>query len=331
VNSRERFKQAMAYGEIDRAPYFEEGIRPEVIAAWRRQGLPAGADLGQLYPSDPREEIAVDLEPRPEPSPWPSASADLPRFRKHLEPADPARFPADWQARLHEWRGDDTVRMLRIHRGFFLTMGVRGWPRFREVMDLLFDAPDVVRDIMTIQGSFAAEMAERVLQQTPVEAAIFSEPIGGNDRPLVSPRMYEDLVLPGYLPVLQVLRRNGVATLILRTFANARVLIPSFLKAGFNCLWACEVNIAAMDYRDLRREFGRDLRLIGGIDTDALRRGRAAIRREVAEKVPPLLADGGYVPLADGRVREDVPYDHYVYYRRLLAEVVGGMPDRPEG
>jgi hypothetical protein len=78
-----------------------------------------------------------------------------------------------------------------------------------------------------------------------------------------------------------------------------------------------------MDYRDLRREFGRDLRLIGGIDLDALRGGREAIRSELEEKVPPLLADGGYVPLADGRVREDVTFSDYSYYRQLLKEIIG--------
>jgi hypothetical protein len=61
--------------------------------------------------------------------------------------------------------------------------------------------------------------------------------------------------------------------------------------------------------------------LIGGIDLDALRRDKEAIRREVEEKVPPLVADGGYVPLADGRVRADVPLENYVYYRKLLEQV----------
>jgi uroporphyrinogen decarboxylase len=76
-----------------------------------------------------------------------------------------------------------------------------------------------------------------------------------------------------------------------------------------------------MDYRDLRQEFGRELRMIGGIDLDALRHDREAIRREVEEKVPPLVADGGYVPLADGRIRADVPFDNYAYYRQLLQKV----------
>jgi hypothetical protein len=112
-----------------------------------------------------------------------------------------------------------------------------------------------------------------------------------------------------------------VDTIILLTFANIRPLLPSIVKGGFNCLWACEVPEKDMDYRDLRREFGRDLRLIGGIDLDVLRLDKESIKREVYEKVPPLLADGGFVPLADGRVREDIPLDNYLYYRRLFEEV----------
>jgi hypothetical protein len=95
-------------------------------------------------------------------------------------------------------------------------------------------------------------------------------------------------------------------------------LIPALLEAGINCLWAVEVFGGAMDYRELRREFGRDLRLIGGVDLDVLRQDQSAIRREVEEKVPPLLAQGGYAPLADGRVRADVPWGNYCYYRELL-------------
>jgi uroporphyrinogen decarboxylase len=211
--------------------------------------------------------------------------------------------------------------MLRIHRGFFLSMGVYDWRRFSELMDLLIDDPEFVREAMRIQGEFAAGLAERVLKDVVVDGALFSEPIGGNYGPLISPQMYEDLVLSSYEPVLDVLHRYKVETIVLVTYANARALIPSMLKWGFNCLWACEVNIEAMDYRDLRREFGRDLRLIGGIDLDTLRQDKEAVRREVEEKVPPLVADGGYVPLADGRVRADVPYENYVYYRELLQKV----------
>jgi hypothetical protein len=80
-------------------------------------------------------------------------------------------------------------------------------------------------------------------------------------------------------------------------------------------LWAYEAESKAMDYQELRREFGRDLRLIGGINLNVIRQGKDAIRREVAEKVPPLLAEGGYIPMLDGRVRVDIPFDNYVFYK----------------
>jgi uroporphyrinogen decarboxylase len=213
--------------------------------------------------------------------------------------------------------------MLHVHRGLFLSMGVEGWGRFIEVIELLGRNPALVHDALMIQGEFAARLAERVLRNVQVDAVVFSEPIAENRGPLISPKMYREIVLPTYDPLLEVLKRHRVESIIFVSWANPRLLIPAITERGFNCLWAYETNPQAMDYRELRREFGRDLRLIGGIDLDVLRQGKDAIRREVEEKVPPLLADGGYIPMLDGRVRVDVPFENYVYYKRLLARLIG--------
>jgi uroporphyrinogen decarboxylase len=202
--------------------------------------------------------------------------------------------------------------MMRLHIGFFETMGVDGWQRLHELIVLIHDDTGIVREMMRINGAFVAALTERLLQEVQIDAAIFSEPIGDNHGPLISPKMYAELVLPSYQPILEVLRQHHVDIPILRTYANARLLIPALMERGIDCLWACEVNAEAMDYKALRQEFGKELRLIGGIDLDVLRKGKEAIRREVEEKVPPLLEQGGYVPLADGRVREDIPFENYV-------------------
>ena len=319
--SRERFRETMRYGAPDRVPYFEEGIRKDVLKAWRKQGLARGSDLAKLFPSDMRERIEVDLEPRPKVGFKGHSLADPEEFKRRLDPADKKRLPTRWSRRVRAWRSRDHVLMLYVHRGFFLTMGVQDWHSFRDAMIMLVEQPDQVHEHLQIQGDFAARLTDRILQEVDVDAIVFSEPIGGNDRPLISPKMYEEFVLKSYEPILEVLHQHRVATICFQTFANSRILIPLILKWGFNCLWACEVNIEAMDYRRLRKEFGRDLRLIGGIDLDALRKDKAAIRQEIEEKVPPLIEDGGYIPLADGRVRADVPFENYVYYRKMLEEV----------
>jgi hypothetical protein len=324
MNSRERFLQTMGYGRPDRVPYFHEGMEEDVIQEWRRQGLSSGADLYEMFHFDRREEIEPDLEALPGLRRWPSTISDLHRLRGALDPDERSRLPKRWNNLVSKWRTRNHPLFLRVHRGFFLSMGVEGWKRFTEVMLLTLRDPGFVREAMRIQGEFSARIAERALKEAEFDAAVFTEPIAENRGPLISPKMYEDLVLKSYEPALAVLRRYRVDTVILLTFANIRSLIPSIVKWGFNCLWACEVPQKEMDYRDLRREFGRDLRLIGGIDLDVLRLDKESIKSEVYEKVPPLLADGGFIPLADGRVRKDIPLENYLYYRRLFEEVTQG-------
>ena len=324
MNSRQRFLETMHFGSPDRVPYFEEGIRADVLAAWRKQGLRKGADLQEMFQTNARQELDLDVDPHPRPARWPSKPADLKRYAASLDPADPSRLPEGWQVHLRGWKQRRHALMLQVHIGFFETMGVDGWGRFHELMMLMHNDPGFVREMMRINSACAAALTERALQDVQIDAAIFSEPIGDNHGSLISPKMYEDFVLSSYRPILETLRRHKVDILIVRTYANARQLIPVLLEYGIDCLWACEVNNAAMDYRALRQQFGKRLRLIGGIDLDVLRLGKDAIRAEVEEKVPPLLEQGGYVPLADGRVRPDIPFENYIYYRQLLEKVTGG-------
>ena len=321
VSSKDRFIYTLNYAPVDRPPLFEDGIRQEVLKIWHTQGFNKKEKLEQLFSFDPREEIEPDLEPKPAPSRWPKTIFGMKKLSHRLDPDDPSRLPADWNQKVEEWKSRDYPLILRLHRGYFLSMGVHGWHRFTDAIQLLVDAPDLVRFWMDTCSEFISRMAEKILKQVPVDAVLFSEPIGGNHGPLISPKMYSELILSSYQPILDVLHQYGVNIIIYRTYANTRPLLPSVVKAGFNVLWACECNPQAMDYAQIRVEFGRDLRLIGGIDSDSLRQGKAEINRAVMDLVPPLLADGGYIPLADGRVREDVSYENYVYYRKLLESV----------
>ena len=324
MNSRERFRQTMGYGRPDRVPYFYEGMEEDVIQEWRKQGLLRGADLYAMFGFDRREEFEPDLEALPGFRRWPNSISYLHRLRGALNAKEGRGLPRRWNSLVQKWRTRDHPLFLRVHRGFLLSMGVEGWKRFREVMFLTLRDPELVREAMRIQGEFSARIAERALKEAEFDAGVFTEPIAENRGPLISPKTYEDLVLRSYEPVLEVLRRYGVDTVILLTFANIRQLLPSIVKWGFNCLWACEAPQKDMDYRELRREFGHDLRLIGGIDLDVLRLDKESIKREVYEKVPPLLAEGGFIPLADGRVRKDIPLENYLYYRHLFEEVTQG-------
>ncbi len=318
MNTRERFLQVMRSRPVDRVPLLEEPVRPEVLEAWRKQGLPQEAHPAKIFPADPYEWIEPDLKPRPEPQRAPESEQEADSLRLFWNADDPGRLPEDWPDCVARCRSRGDLRMLRVSRGMLLSLGVEDWRTFSDAVIRLGCEPNAAVRLMRIQGEFAACLAERILREIEIDAAVFVEPVCDNNGPLVSPRMYEEVALKSYSPIVDVLRCRGVENMIFRTFGNARLLLPSVLRYGFNCFWADEVNAVAMDYRDLRREFGRRLKLIGGIDLDKVRAGEEATRREIQEKVPPLLADGGYLPLADGRIREDIPYRNYACYRRIL-------------
>lgn len=316
MDGRERFLAVMHFEPLDRVPRWEEGIRQEVRQQWLTQGLAPEIDLATLFAYDRREEVELDLEPHPYPRHWPCSMKELKGFQRRFQPTA-QRFPENYLQRLNAWRARSIPLILCVQRGFFLSMGVEGWDRFLETIALTKDQPELVAALLRLQGELSASLVEQFLQQVSVDAALFSEPIGGNHGPLISPQMYAELVLPSYQPILEVLNRYQVPVVIIRTYANPRPLLPLWIRAGLNCLWAVEAPPEAMDYCRLRREFGKDLRLIGGIDADSLRAGPEAIRRAL-ERVAPLVEEGGYIPMLDGRVRENVRFSDYLYYRQLF-------------
>jgi hypothetical protein len=73
---------------------------------------------------------------------------------------------------------------------------------------------------------------------------------------------------------------------------------------------------AIFSYNEL---FGRELRLLGGIDKRAMIAGPEAIDAELA-RVVPLLKEGGYIPWCDHHVPPDVSLENYLYYVRRMKE-----------
>jgi hypothetical protein len=320
---RQRFLATLSGQPVDRPPLFKEGIRDEVLESWYEQGLPADKALEDLFVYDEFDEFVPDLYPQPELKNWPKTKRGLGELRKRLDADDPRRLPKDWAKQTKRLRERDYPLMLRLHNGFFLSMGVEEAQRFNEAVLLLKDDPGYVHEVLRIQTEFACRMAERVLQEVPMGAVIIGEPIASSHGPLISPKMYEEFMLSSYEPLLDLAEQHKIPVVIFRSYANFRALLPVVLNKRFNCLWACECGDDSMDYRRIRDEYGLELGLIGGVDGDVLRSTPADIQREVEEKVVPLLEMGRYIPLADGRVRDDVPFENYAFYRRLLEKVVG--------
>jgi uroporphyrinogen-III decarboxylase len=139
---------------------------------------------------------------------------------------------------------------------------------------------------------------------------------------VISPAMFKRFAIPGYRKVIDLLEKHHVPLRILcTTGGDLTSLLPSLIDAGINGLWISNIRSARMEYSKLRREFGPEVALIGGIDTTALARDEAAVRRVVEGTVPDLLESGHYLPCLDDRPRRNIPFAHYRLYRHVLEEI----------
>ena len=102
-------------------------------------------------------------------------------------------------------------------------------------------------------------------------------------------------------------------------WAAGRPVRPHLRAAGDFALEAA----AGEDPVALRRRYGKDLLLVGGIDKRALAKDRRDIEREVLAKAPFLLEHGGWIPSIDHAVPPDVPLENYRYYLSLLRKLAG--------
>lgn len=78
---------------------------------------------------------------------------------------------------------------------------------------------------------------------------------------------------------------------------------------------------AAIDAGRMRDEYGQEIVMWGDVDKRALAAGRKAIEAEMA-RLQPAVRLGGFIPLVDHLVPDDVSFDSYLYYlvkRKLLS------------
>jgi uroporphyrinogen decarboxylase len=89
-----------------------------------------------------------------------------------------------------------------------------------------------------------------------------------------------------------------------------------------NGFWPLEV-ASGMDAVALRKEYGKDIVLMGNMDKRELIKGKDAIKHEVISKLPFLLETGGYFPSVDHNVPPDVSFENYQYFINIMREVAG--------
>jgi uroporphyrinogen decarboxylase len=259
-----------------------------------------------------------------------SKPEDWPAVRRRLEAALPQRYPPDLDAQVAAWQRRTCPLILGRNcaaNGFY-------W-RAREFLGTealsfaWYDHPALMHEIMEFFADFIIETARPVLQKVRIEYFCLNEDMAMKGGPLLSPATFREFIFPHLRRMVDFFRSHGTRYFAVDTDGDPTPLLPLLMDAGVDTLWPIE-RAAGTGPQELRRKFGRGLRLWGGVDKRVLPLGPAAIRAHLRELLP-LIEEGGFIPTVDHTVPPDVSWDDFRYYRDAKRALLAGEFARLDG
>lgn len=198
---------------------------------------------------------------------------------------------------------------------------IRDMLTFEGVCYAVYDYPEMVEDMVETCCVLVEQSLDRLLPHFQFDFASGWEDICFKNGPIVSPDFFRDVVMPRYKRINEKLKKHGIDIWYMDCDGDVRPILKYFLEGGVNCLFPYEVN-GCSHPAELLSEYGKDLRIMGGIDKMQLIAGKDAIKAYL-ETVVPLVERGGYIPFCDHRCPPDVLEENYLYYLSLKEEMFG--------
>jgi len=312
-------------GGADRFPSFDLAPDDEALARWHKEGLPAGKSTVDFFHLEPHHTVGPVLRSYPFFHKASHLLSDPASFARYYDPDEPTRYADNFAERAEQLSREGRVLYVDATGGGLLQMlGVGDWQSLVTACYAMVDRPGFVQDLLNKTTDFYCVCLERVLSKITVDYAALYEPIAANHGPVVSPDMFEHFSMPGYRKILNLLNDFNVPLRIFcTTGGDLSSLLPPLIETGINGLWISNIRSPGMEYAALRRTYGPDMALIGGIDSAVLGLSEDNMRRKVTKTITPLLKQGRYLPCLNDRPRHDVPFSQYKTFRRILADFAG--------
>ena len=200
--------------------------------------------------------------------------------------------------------------------------GLRGWDTF--LTDLLINrtfAEALMARLVDANIARFARFAETVGPY--VDAVIFEDDLGAQDRPLLSPDLSRRMVKPHHSRLFAFAKSQCQAYVLFHSDGAVAPFIPDLIDMGIDALNPIQVSAGGMDTKALEREFGRSITFWGaGCDSQrVLPFGTTSeVADEVKRRIDDLAPGGGFVFAPIHNIQSEVPPENIVTMFRTARE-----------
>ena len=178
------------------------------------------------------------------------------------------------------------------------------------LLDILI-CPETFKRFMEKSGDFAYMLAKAACKRFKLDWLWTGDDVGGQTAMMMDMQSWRENIKP-YLDRLVQYGKSRGLWVAYHSCGSVRDIIPDLVEMGLDVLNPIQPNCPGMDPIELKREFGKKLAFMGGIDTqDLIPRGTLEdIKREVTRLVDIMSDGGGYILAASHTIPPETPMDN---------------------
>jgi uroporphyrinogen decarboxylase len=328
--------------ELDTAPVFDEPME------WRQGALPDGSPAEfparfQPHLQEDGSQVVFDSAGKvtlkmpaggyyfdPVTSPLADATS-ISDIEKHLDAIESYDTPSHLDESYQELA--EKAKALREETDFLVVgffgghifqaaQSLRGWETF--LMDLLVNR-GFAEALMDKLAEVNIQQFERYADTVGryVDVVHFEDDLGMQDRPLLRPSLYRQVVKPYHQKLLSFVKSRCDAYLLFHSDGAIAPFIPDLIEMGVDAINPVQVSAAGMDTKQLKKEFGQDIVFWGaGCDSQTtLPYGTPQeVGDEVKRRIDDLAPGGGFVFAPIHNIQAGVPVENVVAMFRTARE-----------
>lgn len=341
MTTRERIARIYEHKEADRIPIWDQPWRG-TLKRWYREGLPEGMDYRDYFDIDKIVEINVDNSPQYEErvieendryriytTKWGATLKEFkeddstPEFldfiittpdkwREAKERMVPSRDRIPWnylKANYKKWMEDGSWIVANLWFGFDVTHSwVVGTER---LLIAMVEDPEWCIDMFNHFLDVHLALYDMIWDAGyRFDCIKWPDDMGYKHNQFFSVSMYREILKPIHKKAIDWAHSKGIKA-HLHSCGDINPFIPELIEIGLDALNPLEVK-AGMDPVEIKKKYGKDLVLHGGIDA-LLWNDIEQISAEIERTVPILKESGGYIFATDHSIPNNVSLVDFKY------------------
>jgi uroporphyrinogen decarboxylase len=173
-------------------------------------------------------------------------------------------------------------------------------------------SPETSRAFLKKAADFSIHLADEACARFPLDWLWTGDDVGSQRAMIISPQRWRDMIGPQLARIFSAGKARGV-WVAYHSCGSIRPIIPDLIAMGLDVLNPIQCNCPGMDAAELKREFGKELSFMGGLDTQhLLPEGKPEEVFRATKALIDVMTDGsgGYILAASHSVPPETPLEN---------------------